>query len=73
MAANINGQMPTPEQESETGPESVTSKARIMEYLKGSFAALHHAVAIVTKENILEALGSRRPPPQNNRLQFAMR
>jgi len=72
MAANMSGQRPTPDQESETGPESVISKAQIMEYLKGSFAALHHAVAMVNKENMLEALGSRRPPRQNNRLQFAM-
>jgi len=72
MAANINGQTPTPEQESETGPESVISKGQIMDYLKGSFAALHHAVAIVTKENMVDALGSRRPPRQNNRLQFAI-
>lgn len=72
MAAIIDGQTPTPEQESETGPESVISKAQIMDYLKGSFAALHHALAIVTKENMLEALGSRRPPRQNNRIQFAI-
>jgi hypothetical protein len=50
----------------------VISKAQIMDYLKGSFAALHHALAIVTKENMLEALGSRRPPRQNNRIQFAI-
>ena len=72
MAANMNGQTPTPEQESETGPESVISKAQIMDYLEGSFAALHHAVSMVTKENMLDALGSRRPPRQNNRLQFAI-
>jgi len=72
MAANMNGRTPTPEEESETGPENVISKAQIMNYLKGSFAALHQAGAIVTKENMLEALGSRRPPRQNNRLQFAI-
>ena len=49
MAAIINGQTPTPEQESETWPESVISTAEIMRYLKDSFAALHHTVAIVTK------------------------
>ena len=72
MAANMTGRTPTPEEESETGPESLISKAQIMNYLKGSFAALHQAVALVTKENMLEALGSRRPPRQNNRLQFAI-
>lgn len=72
MAANMNGQIPTPDQQSETGPESVISKAQIMDYLKGSFTALHHAVAMVTKENMLEGMASRRPPRQNNRLQFAI-
>lgn len=72
MAANIQGRKPTPDQESETGPETVVSKSQIMDYLKGSFLALHQAVAVVTKENMLEALGSRRPPRQNNRLQFAV-
>ena len=72
MAAYMNGQTPTPDQEAETGPETVTTKAQIMDYLKGSMTALHHAVAMVTKENMLEALGGRRPPRQNNRLQFAV-
>ena len=72
MAAYMNGHTPTPNQESETGPESVTTKAQVMAYLTGSFAALHRAVAMVTKENMLDALGSRHPPRQNNRLQFAI-
>jgi uncharacterized damage-inducible protein DinB len=72
MAANMNGQTPSPEQETETGPESVISKAQILNYLKGSFAALHRAVAMVTQENMLEPLRSRRPPRQNNRVQFAI-
>ena len=72
MAAKMNGQTPTPEQEAETGPETVIAKAQIVDYLKGSFTALHRAVAMVTRKNMLEALASRRPPGQNNRLQFAI-
>jgi hypothetical protein len=38
MAARMLGHTPTAEQEAETGPESVQSKAQIMDYVKGSFA-----------------------------------
>jgi uncharacterized damage-inducible protein DinB len=72
MAANILAQTPTADQESETGPDDVRSKAQIMDYLKGSFAALHRAVGAITEENMLKPLGTRRPPRQNNSLQFAV-
>src|SRR5215467_4959133 len=39
MAAYILSQKPTPEQELEVGPDDVRSKAQIMEYVRGSFAA----------------------------------
>lgn len=41
MAARIQGQTPTPDQEAESGPAAVRSKAEILDYLRGSFAALH--------------------------------
>ena len=72
MAAYILTQTPTPDQESETGPDAVRSKAQIMAYLKGSFAALHRAVAAINEENMLEAVPSHRPPRQNTRVQFAV-
>jgi uncharacterized damage-inducible protein DinB len=72
MAANILAQTPTHDQESETGPDDVRSKAQIMEYLKGSFAALHRSVAAITEENMLQPLASHRPPRQDNALQFAV-
>src|SRR5207302_208464 len=43
MAARMLGQKPTPDQEAETGPDAVRSKAEILDYLKGSFAALHRS------------------------------
>jgi hypothetical protein len=45
MSTMIEGRQPTAEQENETGPDSVKTKAQIMEYVRGSFAALHKAVA----------------------------
>jgi uncharacterized damage-inducible protein DinB len=74
MAARMLGQTPTPDQEAETGPDSVRSKAEILDYLKGSFAALHRSAATVTTENVVtpvlaDRVGTLR---QNTRLQFAV-
>jgi hypothetical protein len=70
MAAYILTQTPTPDQESETGPDAVRSKAQIMDYIKGSFAALHRAVAVVNEGNMVEPLAV--PARQNTRLQLAV-
>jgi hypothetical protein len=70
MAAYILIQTPTPDQESETGPDAVRSKAQIMDYVKGSFAALHRAVAVVNEGNMVEPLAI--PTRQNTRLQLAI-
>ncbi len=45
MSARIEGKKPSADQLSESGPASVKTKAEIMAYLKGSFAALHKAAA----------------------------
>jgi len=70
MAAYILTQMPGPDQESETGPEAVQSKAQIMDYVKGSFAALHRAVAVINEGNLVAPLAV--PARQNTRLQLAV-
>jgi hypothetical protein len=72
MAAYILSQTPTPEQESEAGPGAVQSKAQIMDYLKGSFAALHRAVAAISAGNMLEPMAASPSPRQNTRLQLAV-
>jgi uncharacterized damage-inducible protein DinB len=71
MAAYILGQTPAPEQEAETGPDTVRSKAQIMEYVKGSFAALHRAVATIHEGNMLEPLANTPLLRQHTRLQLA--
>jgi uncharacterized damage-inducible protein DinB len=72
MAAYILNQTPTPEEKSETGPDTVQSKAQIMEYVRGSFAALHRAIAAINEGNMLEPLTSSPSPGQRTRLQLAV-
>lgn len=71
MAALILGDRTTAEMYNETGPDSVRSKADIVEYLRGSFAALHRAVATIDRSNVVEP--TRTPSAwQNTRLSFAI-
>jgi uncharacterized damage-inducible protein DinB len=74
MAARILGQTPTPDQEFETGPKTVQSKEQIMGYIKGSFTALHQAVATITADNGLTPVMPTRvgTDKQNTRVQFAV-
>jgi hypothetical protein len=72
MAAYILDQTPTPEQGSETGPDTVQSKAQIMGYLKGSFVALHRAMAAIDEANMLEPMAAAPSPRQRTRLQLAV-
>jgi hypothetical protein len=60
MAAAILGENPTPEMENETGPDSVRNKAEVVAYLKGSFTALHKAVATIDDKNLLEPVSAGR-------------
>ena len=71
MAAYILNQTPTPDQESEIGPENIQSKAQIMDYARGSFAALHRAMAAINEGNMLEPMAIP-PPRQKTRLQLAV-
>jgi len=45
LGSRIFGEPPPPGTQGETAPESVKSKAQIMEYLKGSFVCLYRAAA----------------------------
>ncbi|HKD79139.1 MAG TPA: DinB family protein [Candidatus Angelobacter sp.] len=64
LAARVLGQQPLHGERDETAPDSVKSKAEIMEYLKGSFAELHRAAAAINEKNMREPItvpsGSRR-------------
>jgi len=51
LGARILGEQPPADAGDETGPDSVRTKAEIMEYLKGSFAYFHKAVAAIDEQN----------------------
>ena len=74
MAASMLGHTPTADQEAETGPAKVRTKAEILDYAKGSFTALHRATATVTQKNAFEPVLMERlaAAKQNTRVQFAM-
>ncbi|MGA8406415.1 MAG: DinB family protein [Candidatus Acidiferrales bacterium] len=72
MAAYILNRTPTADERSETGPDAIQSKEQIMEYLKGSFAQLHRAVAAINEGNMLEPLAAYPSPAQQTRLQLAI-
>jgi uncharacterized damage-inducible protein DinB len=71
MAAYIMGERPPADQENETGPAAVQTKAQIMDYVRGSFAALHRAVATISTANMTEPLNLFPSPRQRTRLQLA--
>jgi hypothetical protein len=71
MAAYILGQTPPPDQEAETGPGTVQSKAQIMDYVRGSFAALNRAMAVINEGNMLEPLAAFPSQLPKTRLQLA--
>ena len=71
MAAYILGRTPTPDQTSETGPDTVQSKAQIMDYLKGSFAVLHLAMGAINEGNLLKPMVAAPSPSQKTPLQLA--
>jgi len=69
MAALILGRKGSAER-NETGPVSIRTKAEI-EYLRGSFVALHNAVATIDKNNVVEPMISPSSW-QKTRLSFAV-
>ena len=71
MAALIFGNKTSAELYNETGPDSVRTKSEIMDYLKGSFAALHKAVATIDNNNVAESVASSISW-QKTRLSFAV-
>ena len=74
MAVRMLAETPSPDQESETGPDAVRSKSEIMDYVRGSFAALHRSVDAITAENAVAPVLATRigTAQQNTRVQFAV-
>jgi hypothetical protein len=59
LGAGILGEEPPAGTTSETAPDSVKTKAEIMEYLKGSFACLHKAAASIDVGNFNEPVNTK--------------
>jgi uncharacterized damage-inducible protein DinB len=72
LAARILGENPPHGEHDETAPDSINSKAQIMNYVKGSFAALHRAVATISEGNMLEPVVTPAGSQQRNRLHFVV-
>jgi uncharacterized damage-inducible protein DinB len=68
LGSRILGEAPPPGTQGETAPESVRSKAEIMEYLKGSFVCLHRAAAKVEEKNEVEPIPGTQGTWQRTRL-----
>src|SRR5205814_5850779 len=73
IAAVMNGQpQPLSDAESDLGPEKLTSKADIMQYLKDSFAHTHAAFSKFTKANLDEQVRNPFGPGTRPRLHVAL-
>jgi hypothetical protein len=72
QAAVILGEQPTADQVNEQGPDEVKTKAQIVDYLKGSFASLHRAVAAITEKNQVAPIASTSGTWQRARLGLAI-
>lgn len=59
LAAATLGEEPPAGTDHETAPDTVKTKAQIMEYLKGSFASLHRAAAAISESNMNDPISSK--------------
>ena len=67
LAAATLGEEPPAGTDRETAPDRVKTKAEIMEYLKGSFASLHRAAAVLNEKNMDDPI-----PSKGNRTRLLM-
>jgi uncharacterized damage-inducible protein DinB len=59
LAAATLGEEPPAGTDHEMAPESVKTKAQIMDYLKGSFASLHRAATALNETNMDDPIPSK--------------
>src|SRR5262249_484665 len=67
LAAAALGEQPPAGTDHETAPDSVRTKAQIMDYLKGSFTSLHQAAAALNENNMNDPI-----PSKGNRTRLLM-
>ena len=59
LAAATLGQEPPAGTDHETAPDTVKTKAQIMDYLEGSFTSLHRAAAAINENNMDDPISSK--------------
>lgn len=67
LAAATLGDEPPAGTDNEKAPDSVKTKAQIMDYLKGSFTSLHRAAAAISENNMDDPI-----PSKGNRTRLLM-
>ena len=67
LATGSLGEEPPTGTDHETAPDSVKTKAQVMDYLKGSFASLHRAAAALNESNMDDPI-----PSKGNRTRLLM-
>ena len=67
LAAATLGERPPVGTDHETAPDSVKTKAQIVDYLKGSFVSLHRAAAALNESNMDDPI-----PSKGNRTRLLM-
>ena len=72
LGARILGEKPPHDERNESAPKSVRTREQIIEYLKGSFAYLHRAVATVNEGNIVDPIPGTKGTWQRTRLGIAI-
>jgi len=68
LGARILGEEPPAGTRGESAPESVRTKAEILEYARGSFAVLHRAATAIDETNLLEPIPGAANEEQKTRL-----
>ncbi len=72
IGAHILGEKPPVDTNNGKGPDSIKSKADILQFVKSSFAYAHKAVATITDANALEPISSSDGKSKTTRLSVAM-
>jgi len=67
LAAATLGEEPPAGTDHETAPDTVKTKAQVMDYLKGSFTSLHRAAAALNEQNMDDPI-----PSKGNRTRLLM-
>jgi hypothetical protein len=67
LAAATLGEQPPAGTDHETAPDSVKTKAQVIDYLKGSFTSLHRAAAALNESNMDDPV-----PSKGNRTRLLM-